>query len=666
MTMNTHTDLVRIPLHQLALSPRNARKTGGQDIDGLAASIAAHGLLQNLTVTYGTDDGGSDRYEVIAGGRRLAALRQLASNRLIGTDFDVPCRVIADDDVALEASTAENTLREAMHPADQFIAFQGMVEARKSIPDVAAHFGVPEIVVKQRLKLANVDPKLVEVYRTGGMQLDQLQALALTDDHAAQRDAWFKPKDSWERTADRIRDRLTKSEVRSDSLLARFVGVDAYEAAGGPVRRDLFSTRDEAFLGDKALLDKLAMDKLEALAAREREAGWAWVETHLSLDYGKRAEYPQSNVEPKFQKPTEVDKQRIALIDVRLKEIEKDLGALEESSTFDDAFDALETEETALQAERSELKAGRELWPAETVAKTGVLIYLDQYDGVQFARGRLQPGQKVAASGAIEGKPKAKAEDKPKKATLSDNFVRRLTSHRTLALQESLAARPDVALQLLVTHLLARTLLSGTGTLLEINPHNVFNGLDGKSQGAADLGTSPARKALLDLIKGWQAKGMPKSGAYQSLAEWVAMRSQAEQLELLALATACTLNAVTGGDGRNTSANAIAALVGLDMAQWWEPNADTFLAHVSKPLIQEAVADVDGKPAAEKLATLKRDPLIAEAAKHLAGKGWLPKPLRGPDYALKKPVAPAVKKPVKKAAAKAPAKKAAKGKKAPA
>jgi hypothetical protein len=58
MTMNAHTDLIRIPLHQLALSPRNARKTGGQDIDGLAASIAAHGLLQNLTVTYGTDDGG--------------------------------------------------------------------------------------------------------------------------------------------------------------------------------------------------------------------------------------------------------------------------------------------------------------------------------------------------------------------------------------------------------------------------------------------------------------------------------------------------------------------------------------------------------------------------------------------------------------------------------
>jgi ParB family chromosome partitioning protein len=112
--MNT-TDLPRIPLSPLHLSPLNARKVRPKDIDGLAASIAAHGLLQNLTVTVNDKPG---QYEVVAGGRRLAAMQQLAQEgRLPGAlaRDGVPCLVIDDNDVAHEASTAENTLREAMH-----------------------------------------------------------------------------------------------------------------------------------------------------------------------------------------------------------------------------------------------------------------------------------------------------------------------------------------------------------------------------------------------------------------------------------------------------------------------------------------------------------------------------------------------------------------------
>jgi ParB family chromosome partitioning protein len=273
--MNAQPDLLHIPLGQLALSPRNARKTSGGPVEDLAASIAAHGLLQNLTVQPSDNDDAP--YGVVAGGRRLAALQLLERHGMLPDNLasdGIPCRLIRDDDVALEASTAENTLREAMHPADQFDAFKAMLDAGKPLHDVAAHFGVPDLVVKQRLKLANVNPELVQIYRNDGMSLEQLQALAITDNHEAQRQAWFTAQHDWERSPRDLRDKLTRREARADDTLAKFVGLEAYEAAGGAVRRDLFSTRGDAWLQDKPLLDRLALDKLEALAQAERDAGW--------------------------------------------------------------------------------------------------------------------------------------------------------------------------------------------------------------------------------------------------------------------------------------------------------------------------------------------------------------------------------------------------------
>jgi ParB family transcriptional regulator, chromosome partitioning protein len=166
--MSAQPTSIRVPLRQLMLSPRNARKTGGGNVQDLAASIAAHSLLQNLTVQQSTSD--SELYEVVAGGRRLAAMHLLAQQGELPAELidGVPCRLIVDDGVALEASTAENTLREAMHPADQFEAFKAMIDIGRPLVDVAAHFGVAETVVRQRLKLANVNPQLMQIYREGG------------------------------------------------------------------------------------------------------------------------------------------------------------------------------------------------------------------------------------------------------------------------------------------------------------------------------------------------------------------------------------------------------------------------------------------------------------------------------------------------------------------
>ena len=279
--MNAASEIVNIPLNKLVGSPLNVRKTGGQTIEDLAASIQAHGLLHNLVVTKATK---GDKHQVIAGARRLAALNKLAKEKVLPKTFDVPCRVI-DAEASTESSLAENTIRQAMHPADQFMAFQQLVADGLGFEEIAARFGVTATTVRQRLKLANVAPRLFELYRTDEINLDQLMALAVTDDHAAQERVWDSAQE-WNRNPNVLRRALTETmvDVARDPR-ARFVGIEAYINAGGLIERDLFQPEHEGYLTDPAKLDRLVAEKLEALAAEVRGEGWKWVEILPTAQY---------------------------------------------------------------------------------------------------------------------------------------------------------------------------------------------------------------------------------------------------------------------------------------------------------------------------------------------------------------------------------------------
>ena len=151
---------------------------------------------------------------------------------------------------------------------------------------MAVAFGVSLLTVQRRLKLAAVSPKLLALYREDDktINLDQLMALAISDDHAAQERAWFESHE-WDRSPAALKRKLTAGEVEAaGNALVRFVGVEAYEAAGGIVRRDLFDDEQGRFLSDPELLTRLAGEKLEAIAASVREEGWAWVEARVELD----------------------------------------------------------------------------------------------------------------------------------------------------------------------------------------------------------------------------------------------------------------------------------------------------------------------------------------------------------------------------------------------
>jgi len=136
-------------------------------------------------------EAGPERSEVVAGRRRLAALKMLAQQKALAKDAPISCNML-DAERDTEISLAENEMRQAMHSADQFDAFKALADQGMGVADIAARFGVSALIVKQRLKLASVSPVLMVLYREDGPTLDQLMAFTVGDDHATHERAWIE------------------------------------------------------------------------------------------------------------------------------------------------------------------------------------------------------------------------------------------------------------------------------------------------------------------------------------------------------------------------------------------------------------------------------------------------------------------------------------------
>src|ERR1700694_3262006 len=280
-----------IPFNKLVLSQSNVRRVkAGVSIEQLAESIALRTLLQSLSVRAVVDADGQETgmFEVPAGGRRYRALELLVKQKRMTKTQPVPC-VVRTDGLAEEDSLAENVQREALHPLDQFRAFQTLREKGLSEDDIAARFFLNPTVVKQRLKLAAVSDKLLDVYAEDGMTLEQLMAFTVTNDHARQEQVWESLADAHNKEPYYIRSQLTGGAVRAADKRAQFVGVETYEAAGGIVMRDLFEHDDGGWLQDPALLDRLVIEKLQAKAETLRAEGWKWIAVAPDFPYGHTA-----------------------------------------------------------------------------------------------------------------------------------------------------------------------------------------------------------------------------------------------------------------------------------------------------------------------------------------------------------------------------------------
>jgi ParB-like chromosome segregation protein Spo0J len=226
-----------IPLNKLKKSPKNARKTPHSEvsIEAYAASIAAKGILQNLVVEPELDADGAATgfyFVTIGEGRRLAQLLRVKRKQIKKTE---PIRCVIDTaNDPHEISLDENVTRENMHPADQFDAFKKLAEERGfGAEEIAARFGVTPHVVRQRLRLGAVSPKLMQIYRDGDLAIVQLMAFAITEDHARQEAAFERL--SFNRDASTIRRMLTEAHVAATDRRAIFVGAEKYTEVGGTI-----------------------------------------------------------------------------------------------------------------------------------------------------------------------------------------------------------------------------------------------------------------------------------------------------------------------------------------------------------------------------------------------------------------------------------------------
>jgi ParB family chromosome partitioning protein len=388
-----------IPFNRLVLSQSNVRRVkAGVSIEQLAESIAQRTLLQSLNVRAVVDTEGNETgmFEVPAGGRRYRALELLVKQKRMTKTQAVPC-IVRDTGSALDDSLAENDERVGLHPLDQFRAFEALRQGGMSEEEIGARHFVSPTVVKQRLRLASVAPSLHNVYAEDGMTLEQLMAFSVTADQARQEQVWEKVSRSGCDEPYQIRRMLTEEAVRASDRRARFVGLEAYECAGGGVMRDLFEHDDGGWLQDVVLLDGLVTAKLKAEAERIATEGWKWISVAVDFAYGhahglrkvvgrpadlttqERAAIEalnaeQAKLEAEYQDAEEIPEE----VDDRLGEIETALLVFEDRSAIYDPLD---------------------------VARAGVFVSIDSEGRLLTDRGYVRPEDETPAvdSGAGQG-----------------------------------------------------------------------------------------------------------------------------------------------------------------------------------------------------------------------------------------------------------------------
>jgi ParB family transcriptional regulator, chromosome partitioning protein len=649
-----------IPFNKLVLSQANVRRLkAGLSIEELAESIARRGLIQSLHVRAVLDAEGkaTGTFEVPAGGRRFRALELLVKQKRLNKTAPVPCIVSeASDDILIEElSLAENIERAPLHPLDQYRAFQAMREKGVTEEAIAAAFFVGVYVVKQRLRLASVSPALLDIYADDGMTLEQLMAFTVSQDHARQEQVWAAIGTSWQKEPYQIRRMLTETTVRASDKRALFVGVEAYEAAGGVVLRDLFQSDDGGWLQDVVLLDRLTADKLKAAAEEIAAEGWKWIEVAVSLPYG--VAHGLRELLGAAPELTEDERTAMEALQAERDKLESEYETAEElPEEIDRRLGEIET--AFAHFEKRPLRYD----PAEIV-RAGAFVGIAADGALSVDRGYVRPADEPPATPEREDAPNCKAATAEPEETpavqravitlggapaqpeeeedegikpLPDRLLSELTAHRTLALRDAVANNPHIAMTALLHKLVSDNFLHPAGTgCLEANVRHVLFPAQ-----TEELKDCPSAKSIDERRESW-GDHIPADD--EALWDWLEALDDGSRMALLAHCISYGVNALYerpnpyGASGvsehglknRLRQADRLARATGLDMVEaGWRPTVGNYLGRVTKARILEAVREGAGDRAAQMVEHLKKGDMAKEAERLLADSSWLPEPLR--------------------------------------
>jgi ParB family chromosome partitioning protein len=649
-----------IPFNKLVLSQSNVRRVkAGVSIEQLAESIAQRTLLQSLSVRAVVDADGQETgmFEVPAGGRRYRALELLVKQKRMAKTQPVPC-VVRDGGIAEDDSLAENDERVGLHPLDQFRAFQSLRDGGMSEEEIAARHFVTPAIVKQRLRLASVSPKLQEVYADDGMTLEQLMAFSVTADQARQEQIWDNVSRSQLDEPYQIRRMLTENTVRASDRRAQFIGLEAYEQAGGPVMRDLFEHDDGGWLQDVPLLDRLVTEKLKTQAETIATEGWKWIAVAVDFPYGHTNGLRELDGEPADL--TEEERATLDALNAEYAKIEADY------QDADELPDEIDQRLGEIETARSVFEARSLIYKPVDVARSGVFISIDAEGLLSIDRGYVRPEDEAPAvvdpesdaqgdgetsdgpktSGSVQravitvgGAPAepVEEEDDDTVKPLPDRLITELTAHRTLALRNALANDPDVVFQAVLHNfvLAAFYRFASSSGCLEIAIRTPTFPAQ-----APGLKESASAEAIDIRHDGWKAR-LPKGE--DDLWDVLTALDGKERAALFAHCASSAVNALHepanrynegrvsahGVRRRLDQAGVLARAVGLDMvAAGWRPTVDNYLGRVTKPRILDAVREAKGEQSVQLIDHLKKGDMAREAERLLDGTGWLPEPLR--------------------------------------
>jgi ParB family transcriptional regulator, chromosome partitioning protein len=633
-----------IPFNKLVLSQSNVRRVkAGVSVEELAEDIARRGLLQGLSVRAVADEAGVETgmFEIPAGGRRFRALELLVKQKRLAKTAPVPC-VVREGGLSEEDSLAENVQRAPLHPLDQFRAFLALREKGQSEEEIAAAFFVSVNVVKQRLKLASVSTKLLDIYADDGMTLDQLTAFTVSGDHERQEQVFERLQHSYDKQPYVIRRMLTEGAVRASDKRAQFIGVGAYTEAGGTVLRDLFEGDDGGWLQDVQLVDRLVAEKLEREAAAIRAESWRWIEVAPDFAYGHVFGLRQLRGEP--VPLTAEEKTTRDAFQAEFDRLSEEYANADELPEGVD--ERLAELETALEGFES---LPLSFAPAE-VARAGVFVSIGHDGSLRVERGYVRPEDELPAEAesnpadanqdhaasaadndtgttttAANDAARSEPDEDEGASTISDRLMTELTAHRTLGLRHALGEQPDVAFLAALHALTLKVFYTyGSDSCLELDLKSVSFGAQ-----ASGLNDSTSAEAIRLRHESW-AKALPK----ESTELWRALRNwdSDSRSALFAHVVSPSVNAVYETWNRRPRALAhadlLAQAVDLDMTAGWVPTVDNYLGRVTKARILAAIAEAKSQRAADQIAHLKKGEMAAEAESLLKGIGWLPEPLR--------------------------------------
>ncbi|MEQ8349827.1 MAG: ParB/RepB/Spo0J family partition protein [Sneathiellaceae bacterium] len=632
----TAAEIRAIPLDKLVPSEANVRRTRGDDIQGLAASIEALGLLSSLTVAHAGEAG---TFAVVAGERRRQALALLAQQGRIPASFPVPCRIVVGGS-ATEIGLAENVQRVAMNPADQVEAWARLAEEGLGVAEIARRHGATERQVAGRLRLGRLAPAILDALRRAEISVEAAEAFALTDDHEAQEQAFDACGRTWNGFDPRhIRAALTAGEIPHTDKRARFVGADAYREAGGTVREDLFG-KDQYFT-DAGLLDRLTLEKLEGEAEKLRSEGWGEVQVSIERDYRIRDGL-------QILRPTEVplsneDSAEAARLEARIAELE-DLPLDPEA----DGEDPDDDEWQACQKRLGEVQGKRMVYTDEDKARTILFLCLDYHGRPDRGWPYVQPESEDAPEGEGPANPvdpdgPAKA-DEPAGPAFRAALREDLAALRRHMIRAEFLARPEIAQDLLRFHMIRQTICEGSSA----TPFQVL-ARESSSRTrsiAGDMGRLAAFGEIEDSVSrlrvDWLDLLPDTARAFEAFLDLTEADKTALMAHVAGLALHGGLNDSAGW--HHHSLELALHRMGSDLARHWTPDA-AFFDCLTKAHILDILSSILGPGIAARHAGAKKAELAKVAARYFddsitaaerdigedaaaRAAAWLPEPMR--------------------------------------